>query len=188
MLRDVRRQQGREWGVHGAVAQAGYRTVDTLVLGVLGMGDIGRRVAEVGAAFGMTVWACTRRGGGGGGDGSRDGEATASFVSRTFGTGDEELRAFLGGCDYLVNLLPSTAETRGLLSASRLSWCKRLEQSAHGEEDGGEGRGEGGGGGGGGDDPAVTVLINVGRGDVFGDGGEDDVIAALDAGHLRWGP
>ena len=88
------------------------------------------------------------------------------FVSRTFGMGDEQLRAFLGGCDYVVNLLPSTPQTRGLLSAARLAWCKRGHDS-------------------GGAPAAGTVLINVGRGDVFGAGGEGDVIAALDAGHLR---
>lgn len=36
MLRDVRRQRDKEWGTRGSVAQAGYRTMDKLVLGVLG--------------------------------------------------------------------------------------------------------------------------------------------------------
>ena len=80
-----------------------------------------------------------------------------AFVDRAFGAGDQ-LREFLGGCDYVVNLLPSTPETRGLLTASRLGACK----------DG-------------------AALINVGRGDVFGEErGEDEIMAALDApGGLR---
>ena len=129
------------------------------MLGVLGMGDIGTRVAEVGAAFGMTVWAC-RRGGGRGGGGGGEGETGAtsasvpssspSFVSKTFGMGDEQLRSFLGGCDYVVNLLPSTPDTRGVLSASRLAWCKRAERGSSSSA-------TAGGGGGGTESDAVTA-------------------------------
>lgn len=36
MLRDARRQRDKEWGTRGSMAQAGYRTMDKLVLGVLG--------------------------------------------------------------------------------------------------------------------------------------------------------
>ena len=131
-----------------------------VVVGALGFGDIGARVAEMCAAVGAKVWACRRRHGTGlhGGavwEPSQD--ALPPYVARGFGVGDG-FREFLEGCDYVVNLLPSTPETRGLLSAARLRHCK----------DG-------------------AVLINVGRGDVFGSkDGEKEIMEALDApGGLR---
>ena len=153
LLRDVRAQERREWGVKGNVASDGYRTVERLTMGVLGMGDIGTRVAEVASAMGMTVWACTSSGN----TNRKDRPSSPSYVSRCFRASDADLKTFLGGCDYVVNLLPSTPQTRGLLSPARLAWCN-----------------------------GGAVLINVGRGDIFGEvGGEDVVVAALDAGHLR---
>lgn len=35
-----------------------------------------------------------------------------------------ELSAFLGKCDYIVNTLPNTAETRGLLNHPKLEACR----------------------------------------------------------------
>ena len=36
-------QKAKEWGTRGTVAAGGYRTMDQLTMGVLGMGDIGSR-------------------------------------------------------------------------------------------------------------------------------------------------
>ena len=113
---------------HAEEVQAGkeaYRLLPSLTLGVLGFGDIGRRVGEVAAAMGMRVWICNRRSGRLEPSDAAMWEREAprdrvpAFVDRAFGAGDQ-LREFLGGCDYVVNLLPSTPETRGLLTASRL--------------------------------------------------------------------
>lgn len=76
---------------------------------VLGMGPIGRRVAELGIAFGMHVEALRRT-----------------------PTGDEpcptlpisQLRDALGRADWVVVALPLTDETRGLLDAERLGWMR----------------------------------------------------------------
>jgi D-2-hydroxyacid dehydrogenase (NADP+) len=90
-------------------------------LAVLGMGPIGRRVAELGLAFGMTVEA----------------------VRRT-PTGDEPcpthpmsaLREVLGRADWVVIALPLTDDTRGLFDAERLGWMRpgaRLVNVGRGE-------------------------------------------------------
>ena len=163
LQRDRALQDAQTWGTAGAIGSGiseRYRVMPDIVVGVLGFGDIGVRVAEMCAAVGARVWACRRRHGTGlhGGavwEPSQD--ALPPYVARGFGVGDG-FREFLEGCDYVVNLLPSTPETRGLLSAARLRRCK----------DG-------------------AVLINVGRGDVFGSkDGEKEIMEALDApGGLR---
>jgi glyoxylate/hydroxypyruvate reductase A len=43
----------------------------------------------------------------------------------TMFTGDNELAAFLGCCDIVVNLLPDTPATRGILDAQRLAMLPR---------------------------------------------------------------
>lgn len=51
---------------------------------------------------------------------------------------NEEFLEFLKNCDYIINVLPSTLETRGLLSNKKLSNCKHK-----------------------------PVFINIGRGDII---------------------
>jgi len=63
--------------------------------------------------------------------------------------------AVLAESDYVVSVLPSTAETRGLLGGEALAACSR-ERGA--------------------------VLINVGRGDLLS---EADLLHALDQGWIR---
>jgi len=70
-------------------------------LGILGVGAIGLRVAQLGAAFGMRVI------------GSRRGAEPAAHVERIYAP--EELHALLSESHYVVNALPLTAATRGLL-------------------------------------------------------------------------
>eukprot|EP00240_Pyramimonas_obovata_P004421 CAMPEP_0118927060 /NCGR_PEP_ID=MMETSP1169-20130426/4624_1 /TAXON_ID=36882 /ORGANISM="Pyramimonas obovata, Strain CCMP722" /LENGTH=381 /DNA_ID=CAMNT_0006868751 /DNA_START=100 /DNA_END=1245 /DNA_ORIENTATION=- len=134
-------QDSRVWGRRDG--QQSYRTLDQLTLGVLGVGDIGAHVAQTAKAFGMTVWGCRRS------------EEGAEGVDRMFTT--EQLPEFLAGCDYVVNTMPSTALTRGLLDRSKggapaLAACRG------------------------------AVLINVGRGDVVE---EASVVEALERGWLR---
>jgi phosphoglycerate dehydrogenase-like enzyme len=76
-------------------------------LGLLGFGEIGRAVAARAAALGVRCLALRRRPGGGG-----------AGVERVYGP--EGLPEFLGACDFVVNSLPLTAETRGLLDARAL--------------------------------------------------------------------
>lgn len=76
-------------------------------LGIVGLGAIGRRIAEVGNAFGMRVIALKRTPG------------AAAHVERVFGPA--QLVPFLKEAEYVVNALPLTAETRGFFGARELS-------------------------------------------------------------------
>ena len=83
-------------------------------VGVLGAGAIGGKVAEAAAFFEYDVRTWTRT-------------ARPDARWRNF-AGLDELGAFLGGTDVLVNALPLTAVTENLLDRARLS---RLRAGAH---------------------------------------------------------
>lgn len=76
-------------------------------VGVLGLGEIGRAVAQALAADGYAVsgWSRTPR--------------LLDGINCLFG--DEGLAELLAGSDVLACVLPSTPETRGLLNAGRLA-------------------------------------------------------------------
>ncbi|MDG2261539.1 MAG: glyoxylate/hydroxypyruvate reductase A [Actinomycetota bacterium] len=76
-------------------------------VGILGMGNIGRTVAELFAKAGYPVHAWTR---GGGAD---------DWV--THFAGPDELDGFLGSVKAVVNVLPSTNSTAGLMDRARFS-------------------------------------------------------------------
>ena len=118
LLEVARQQQARKW------QRAVYRQLSDLTLGILGVGDIGSAVARAAGAFGMTVW------------GLRTRSEPVSGVERVFTP--ERLDEFLAGPDYLVNILPSTPDTRGLLSGATLDKCR-----------------------------PSAVFINIGRGDII---------------------
>jgi len=122
-LEHVEWQRVKSWGEGGKIPQD-YRRLQNLTLGVLGLGDIGSEVAKRAAAFGIRVVACKR-------------DVLAGCpecVSEVFGA--DRLPEFLRAVDYCVNILPSTASTRGLLSGGALLECRD------------------------------AVFINIGRGDV----------------------
>lgn len=93
-------QAGREWRTHPPRVRAEVR------VSVLGLGAIGSVVATSLAAFGYRVagW-------------SRSAKALAHVRCIA---GADALDALLAQTDVLVNLLPSTPETRDLLNAERL--------------------------------------------------------------------
>lgn len=77
-------------------------------IGILGFGELGRDAAHALRAMGFTAlsgWSRTRR----------DADGVDSFA------GEDTLDAFLAGTDVLINLLPDTPATRGLVSAERLA-------------------------------------------------------------------
>ncbi len=80
-------------------------------VGIMGLGTIGQVAARMlgGLGFQLAGWSRTRK--------SIDG------VSMFAGT--DELAAFLSGCDIVVNLLPDTPETRGVLNAQSLALLPR---------------------------------------------------------------
>lgn len=74
---------------------------------VVGVGSIGRHLAGVASAFGLTVTGV-----------SRSGEAVAG-IERVFAV--SALRAAVAGADYLVSVVPDTPETRDLIDAEVLA-------------------------------------------------------------------
>ncbi len=76
-------------------------------IGLLGVGSIGVEVAKTAKFFGMTVHGYTR------------GSNTSIYVDKFFH--DNEILEFVSGVDYLVNILPNTSETRGIVGASILN-------------------------------------------------------------------
>jgi phosphoglycerate dehydrogenase-like enzyme len=86
-------------------------------LGVLGLGRHGRRVAELGAAFGMDVLAWDR-------SGERDGTATAAGRPGPDGVVLLPLDALLATADVVSVHLRLSDESRGLLDRARLGAMK----------------------------------------------------------------
>ena len=118
---------------------AGPRPLKSLTLGLLGCGDIGTQIAKAGKIHAMRVIAFRKN------LENRDvcvDELTPSIPH------------LLANSDYIVNILPSTPQTRGLLSGDTLRHCT---ESIAGRR--------------------PPVFINVGRGDMVD---EDSLVKALD--------
>ncbi|MFH0777312.1 MAG: D-2-hydroxyacid dehydrogenase [Candidatus Eisenbacteria bacterium] len=77
------------------------------LMGILGMGTIGTRVAKAARALDMRVW------------GMRRTAVPCDEAERVFGR--DELSSFLPELDFLVMTLPLTPETRNLIGAPELS-------------------------------------------------------------------
>lgn len=101
----IRQQQSARWDAASASTQ--LSSLQGKTLGVLGLGAIGKRVAEVAHVFGARVIGLKRKP-----------EPTA-HVAQVFGP--EQLHAFLAQSELLVNILPLTPTTRGLLGARELA-------------------------------------------------------------------
>lgn len=137
----------REFDAYEADSRAGrwsYRVPrerEDFPVGVMGLGVLGERVAKAIAQFEFPVNGWSR-------------SAKAIEGVRCF-SGQQEFDAFLGAGRVLVNLLPLTAETRGILNRDVLG-------KLHGGRPGG-------------------YLINVGRGPHLV---ESDLIPLLDSGQF----
>lgn len=94
-------QRRGEWEVLKHTQPYKYR------VGVLGYGEIGSRISRAFADLGYAVNAWTRSG--------RDEERVTHYA------GADELDDFLGNSDAVINVLPSTSATAGLLTADRLA-------------------------------------------------------------------
>ena len=121
---------------------------DEITVGIIGMGVLGQDAARKLGALGFRVIGWSRSGKPA--DGSLDGLAMH---------GAAELDVFLGKSDFLVGLLPLTAETRGIYNRSLFSKLRRGSQ----------------------DGIAAPVFINAGRG---GSQVEADIVACLEDGTL----
>ena len=105
--RALRQQQRKLWSSYMVDKAEGK------IVGVAGLGDIGSAIAQALAKNGMRVLAWRR---------SR-GEVVAG-IEQIF-AGREELEPFVSACDFVVSVLPTTAETKGVFSAAVFSAMKR---------------------------------------------------------------
>ena len=78
-------------------------------VGIIGLGAIGSRVAELASAFRMEVIGT-----------KRNRNDAPDVVDEVFGPGEEDLREILLRSDYLVVACPLTEETEGLISRDEL--------------------------------------------------------------------
>jgi glyoxylate/hydroxypyruvate reductase A len=94
-------QNARTWEVLDYVQAQNFR------VGILGYGIIGSRIGRAFSDLGypVNVW-------------SRSGTTDATVTSHA---GDDELETFLGSSNAVINVLPSTTATRGLLDRTRLT-------------------------------------------------------------------
>ena len=106
-----------------------FRSLSELTVGVMGLGKIGLTTAKALKGFGCRVHGLVRT--------PRPHSSVESCVDQLW-YGRESLAEFLRDCDYLVNLLPSTPQTRGMLGDTVLSTASRR-----------------------------PVFVNVGRGDII---------------------
>ncbi|KAL0099206.1 hypothetical protein PUN28_020050 [Cardiocondyla obscurior] len=112
--RDQRQQYENQklttWNQEGKLRN--YRLIRDLTIGILGVGTIGKSVAEKLKQFGATIWGMTQ-----------------SIPEKKLPYLDEhrtvnDLPDILKNCDYVVNILPSTQDTVGFLNGDVLEHCK----------------------------------------------------------------
>jgi phosphoglycerate dehydrogenase-like enzyme len=103
----IRQQAARRWDRAAVVGDE----IQGKTLGILGLGAIGRAVAQRAAAFGMRVI------------GTRRSPAAVAHVERVLGP--EATDQVLREADYLVIVLPLTPQTEGLIDARALRLMKR---------------------------------------------------------------
>ena len=141
----ARDQQLKAWaGSRDAVTN--YRYLSSMTLTILGCGDIGKCIARAAKAFGMKTVGYVRT-------------MPDRSVAEESGVDEytTDLTKALQSGDYVVSVLPSTPQTRGMLSNDVL-------QSASNKNGG-----------------LSPVFINVGRGDVID---ETSLIEALDKNYI----
>jgi len=93
-------------------AGTGAREIRGSTVGIVGLGDIGGRLAYLCHALGATVLAYKRTPG-----------QAAPYIERLY-TGDKGLDDMLAECDYVAVCLPGTPKTRHLFDEARLTKIK----------------------------------------------------------------
>jgi len=101
----VRNQTRREWNPQGS-----YGEIHGATLGIFGAGEIGSELARLGRAFGMTTLGVRRSG------------LPLDAFDRMYNLSG--LHDVLAASDYVVNILPLTAETSGLFNAETFAHMK----------------------------------------------------------------
>ncbi len=101
----------RPWLWPSGEATPLHQPLEGATLGIVGLGNIGQRVAQRAAAFGMTLMAYTR---------TRGKFRPEGFTVQETDT----LDALLGQADYVVLCLPLTPDTEGIIGARELALMK----------------------------------------------------------------
>ena len=109
----VRFQQNHIWGQEAMWNEGSHpREIAGATLGLIGLGSIGRRVAQMASALGMRVIAVREH----------VEKGSPEGVERVFAP--SELNVLLKQSDYVVMAAPLLDNTRGLISAERLAVMK----------------------------------------------------------------
>ncbi|KAF6204411.1 hypothetical protein GE061_002752 [Apolygus lucorum] len=112
--RDFRRswdaQKESKWDLGGKIRD--YKVIGDMEVGVLGGGQIGTHIAGVLKTLGARIWCLVR--------------SKPAFKSPSIDEYREtnQLDEILEHCDLIVNVLPHSPSTAGLLNASNLRKCK----------------------------------------------------------------
>lgn len=116
--RMVHLQDRHIWARSASWYNLGGRELADSTLGIVGLGNIGRRIAHLGRAFGMRVLGM-RRTGSTEHEEEQDGTSSIdSDVDEYFAP--EELHSLLGKSDYVVLSVPLTSETEKMIGEAEL--------------------------------------------------------------------
>lgn len=110
----VRLQDRHIWPRSANWYNLGGRELADQTLGIVGLGHIGRRIAQLARAFGMRVLA-TRR--------SWDEQASDPDVDQGYPL--LHLHEMLSQCDYIVIAVPLTAQTEGIIGEAELKVMRK---------------------------------------------------------------
>ncbi len=112
----VRLQDSHVWAKSAGWYNLGGRELAGQTLGVIGMGRIGRKIAQLGHAFGMRVLGMRRS--------FASGEASLSDNDLDQSYPPAQLHELLKQSDYIVLAVPLTAETEHLIGEAELKVMK----------------------------------------------------------------
>ncbi|KAM7314797.1 glyoxylate/hydroxypyruvate reductase A isoform X2 [Ixodes scapularis] len=104
-------QKKKEWLDHGSLQ---FRTLSDLTVGILGAGVIGQEIASTLKRFGTAVHGLARRR-----------RSLEELTRSSFDMIHSELSELLKNSDYIVNALPSTPNTTGMLNGEVLKNCQK---------------------------------------------------------------
>lgn len=110
----VRLQDGHVWAKSAGWYSLGGRELAGQTLGIVGMGSIGRRIAQLGRAFGMHVVGSRRS----------FAESNAADLDLDQSYPPDRLHEMLSTCDYIVLAVPLTSETEHMIGEAELRAMK----------------------------------------------------------------
>lgn len=102
-------QKKKIWHDHRSLE---FRSLSDLTVGILGAGVVGEEIAGTLKQFGTRVHGLSRRR-----------RSMEEMTRSSFETIHSELSELLKSCDYIVNALPSTPNTTGMLNGEVLKQC-----------------------------------------------------------------